>query len=174
MRRSTKAALSFSLFLALGAAQAEANSGFCSTSLRDFQLDPAIMGEGFTVDYMDDGAAQISCVDCQDIRTISIFIGAGDDREQGLRDGTLTSESLTKNCQKNGPDCTAKTFVEGPSIGYVLDNKVLAKAQRKYVLYNGGKVLTLRATATEADRAKVSANADAVFQSLLPKLHCGA
>ncbi len=174
MNKSAKAALSFSLFLALGAAQAEANSGFCASKISDLQLDASVMGAGFTVEYMDDGAAQISCVDCEDIRTITIFMGMNDDREKGLRDGTMTSEELTKNCLKSDPNCTAKTFVEGPSVGYVLDNKIATKAQRKYVLYNGGRVVTLRGTAAEADRAKISANTDTVFRSILPKLHCGA
>ncbi|MGI2035050.1 hypothetical protein ACRQ1B_21945 [Rhizobium panacihumi] len=174
MRISAKAALSFSLFLALGAAQAHAQSGFCTEKVRDLKLDPAIVGEGFTVDPMDDGSAQIICADCADTRTIAIFLGANDDREQGLRDGTITAATLTEKCLKTGPNCSAKTFVEGPSVGYTLENKFGEKVQRRYALYNGGKVLTVRGTAPLADREKISANTEAVFRSLLPQLHCGA
>jgi hypothetical protein len=174
MRRSVKAAVSFSIFLALGAAQAHAQSGFCTEKARDLKLDAAIMGEGFAVEAMDDGSAQIICADCADTRTIAVFLGMNDDREQGLRDGTITAATLTEKCLKTGPNCSAKTFVEGPSVGYTLENKFGEKVQRRYALYNGGKVLTVRGTAPLADREKISANTEAVFRSLLPQLHCGA
>ncbi|MGE7371324.1 hypothetical protein ACQKKX_19995 [Neorhizobium sp. NPDC001467] len=174
MRGFAKTALSFSLFLALTASQAQAASGFCINKVSDLRLDPTIMGEGFTVEYMDDGAGQISCVDCADSRVISVFLGTNDDREQGLRDGSITAATLTALCLKTGPNCSARTFAEGPSVGYMLDNKFSDKVQRRYALYNGGKVLTVRATAPLADRDRISANAETVFQALLPMLHCGA
>ncbi|MGF9562742.1 hypothetical protein [Neorhizobium sp. JUb45] len=174
MRRSVKTALSFSLFLALGASQANAQSGFCMEKIHDLKLDPAIMGEGFKVDYMDDGSLQIICPDCQDTRFVAIFLGMNDDREQGLRDGTITAATLTAKCLKTGPNCSAATFVEGPSVGYWLENKFLDKAQRRYALYNGGKVLTVRGTGPLADQEKISANTEAVFRAVLPQMHCGA
>lgn len=174
MNISAKSALSFSLFLALGAAQADAKSGFCTEKVRDLKLDPAIMGEGFIIDPMDDGSAQIICPDCADTRVIAVFLGMNDDREEGLRDGSVTADTLTEKCLKTGPNCSAKTFVEGPSVGYTLENKLSDKIQRRYSLYNGGKVLTVRGTAPLADREKISANTETVFRSLLPMLHCGA
>ena len=174
MSRFAKAALSFSLFMALGAAQASAQTGFCLSEVRNLNLDPAVLGPGFTIVYNDDGGGQISCVDCQDTAAITFFLGMNDDREQGLRDGTLTADGLTENCLKTGPNCSARTFVEGASVGYWLENRFLDKVQHRYSLYNDGKVMTVRGTAALTERERISTATETVFRSIERQMHCAS
>lgn len=173
MNGPAKAAWSFSLFLALGMTQADAKSAFCTEKVRDLRPNPAILGKGFHLNYMDESAAQITCLDCEGFRTVEVFLGVNDDKEQALRDGSLTADTLTKDCLDVVPNCSATTFVEGPSVGYSVETVHSGMAQRQYLLFNGGKVLTVRGTAVVADHARISADTEAVFRSVLPKLHCG-
>lgn len=173
MNRQVKTALSFSLLLALGVTQAEAKSAFCTENVRDLKLDPTIMGDGFAVHYMDDSMAQILCVDCEGLRVVAVSLGVNENKERALRDGSLTAEKLTKDCLDVVPNCSATTFIEEPSVGYSMDTRHSGLAQRQYLLFNGGRVLTVTGTGADADQVKISADTEAVFRSVLPKLHCG-
>lgn len=164
---------SCALGLALGPAQAGGEAGFCISDLRELALDPSLLGPHHTVGYPDPGIAQMLCADCDGFRQVELFLGEdGEGREDALRRGSLTSEGLSASCAEVVPSCRVTTFVEGRSVGYATDVAYSGMAQRKQLLFNGGRVLTVRTTAAASDHDWILAAAERVFRSVLEKIHC--
>lgn len=173
MRRSCTALLSFGLSMAFGVAQAEPDSGFCISNLRALQLDPSALGEGYTVSRPDAGTAIMLCTNCEGLRSVEIFLGEdARGRGEALRNGSLDAEEMTASCLESVPNCSITTFTEGPSVGYSEQVSHSGLTQQTYRLFNGGQVLSVRATGGAFDVEWLSNAVRKVYDSVLKQVHC--